>query len=229
MKKLSKKRKEALRHYQPGKPYALQEAASLVKKISDTNFDASVDLAVRLGIDPKKSDQMVRGTLVFPHGTGKKVRVLVLCTADKEQEAKDAGADHVGLDDYLQKITDGWTDIDVIITMPSVMARLGVLGKVLGPKGLMPNPKSGTVTQTVGRAVQDVKRGKVELRSGGGGIVHASVGRCSFSPKAIEENALEAVHTLIKLKPSGAKGTYLRSLYLSSTMSGSLLIGRGDF
>jgi len=221
---LSKKMKNALTQYDNTKSYVLSEAASIVKKISNTKFDASVDLAVRLGVDPKKSNQMVRGTVSLPHGTGKDVRVLVLCTPDKEAEAKAAGADHVGLDDYLQKIKDGWTDIDVIIILPAVMGKLGPLGRVLGPRGLMPNPKSGTVTLEVGKAVSEVKSGKIDFKVDKYGIVHAAIGKVSFDADKIRENAQELIQTLLKLKPTAAKGTYVKSIYLSSTMSPGIAI-----
>ena len=199
--------------------YSLGEAASIVKVISTTKFDASVDIAVRLGVDPRKSNQMVRGTVSLPHGTGKDVRVLVLCTPDKEAEATEAGADFVGLDDYLTKIKNGWTDVDVIITIPSVMGKVGALGRILGPRGLMPNPKTGTVTMEVGKAVRDVKAGKIDFKVDKYGIVHASVGKTSFEAEKLTENAAELVQTLVKLKPSAAKGTYIKSISLSATMS----------
>jgi large subunit ribosomal protein L1 len=200
------------------KAYPLAEAAALVKECSNVKFDESVDIAVRLGVDPRKANQMVRGTVSLPHGTGKTVRVLVLCNPDKEQEAKDAGADHVGLDEYIDKIKGGWTDIDVIITTPQVMGKVGALGRVLGPRGLMPNPKSGTVTMDVGKAVQDVKAGKIDFKVDKYGIIHASVGKVSFEAKKLEENAHEVLSTLMRLKPSAAKGTYMMSISLSSTM-----------
>ena len=199
--------------------YSLGEAASIVKVISTTKFDASVDIAVRLGVDPRKSNQMVRGTVSLPHGTGKDVRVLVLCTPDKEAEATEAGADFVGLDDYLTKIKNGWTDVDVIITVPSVMGKVGALGRILGPRGLMPNPKTGTVTMEVGKAVRDVKAGKIDFKVDKYGIVHASVGKTSFDAEKLTENAAELVQSLVKLKPSAAKGTYIKSISLSATMS----------
>lgn len=201
------------------KAYTLQEAAKLVKEITFTKFDASVDLDIRLGIDPRKSNQMVRGVVTLPHGTGKQTRVLVLCTPDKENEAKEAGADYVGLDEYIEKIKGGWTDVDVIITMPSVMGKIGALGKILGPRGLMPNPKSGTVTMEIGKAVKEVKMGKIDFKVDKNGIVHSSIGKVSFNESQIYENALEFIRTIIKLKPTSAKGTYIKSLYLSSTMS----------
>jgi len=221
---LSKKMKNALTQYDNTKSYVLPEAASIVKKISNTKFDASVDLAVRLGVDPKKSNQMVRGTVSLPHGTGKDVRVLVLCTPDKEAEAKAAGADHVGLSEYIDKIKGGWTDVDVIITTPSVMGQVGALGRILGPRGLMPNPKTGTVTMDVGKAVTEKKAGNIDFKVDKAGIVHASIGRVSFEADKLAENASELVSTLIKLKPSAAKGTYLKSIYMSSTMSPSVQI-----
>ena len=221
---LSKKMKNALAQYDNTKSYVLPEAASIVKKISNTKFDASVDLAVRLGVDPKKSNQMVRGTVSLPHGTGKDVRVLVLCTPDKEAEAKAAGADHVGLTEYIDKIKGGWTDVDVIITTPSVMGQVGALGRILGPRGLMPNPKTGTVTMDVGKAVTEKKAGNIDFKVDKAGIVHASIGRVSFEADKLAENASELVSTLIKLKPSAAKGTYLKSIYMSSTMSPSVQI-----
>ncbi|WP_304238006.1 50S ribosomal protein L1 [Jiulongibacter sediminis] len=226
MARISKKRKEALEKYDPSKEYSLSEAAEILKEISYTKFDASVDLDIRLGVDPRKADQMVRGVVALPHGTGKDVKVLVLCTPDKEQEAKDAGADHVGLDDYISKIEKGWTDIDVIITMPAVMAKLGRLGRVLGPRGLMPNPKAGTVTPNVGEAVKDVKAGKIDFKVDKTGIVHAGVGKVSFNAEQILGNANELIQTIIKLKPSSAKGTYMKGITLSSTMSPGIKIDR---
>jgi large subunit ribosomal protein L1 len=219
MGRVSKKRKEVLAKYDLAKPYSLTEACDLVKNISTTKFDASVDICVRLGVDPRKANQMVRGTVALPHGTGKDVRVLVLCTPDKEAEAIASGADHVGLDEYIEKIKGGWTDIDVIITMPSVMGKVGALGRILGPRGLMPNPKTGTVTMEVGKAVEEVKAGKIDFKVDKYGIVHSSVGKVSFDGDKIRENANELVQQLIKLKPSAAKGTYIKSIYLSSTMS----------
>ncbi len=219
MARISKNRKAVLAKYNPDKVYTLEEAAKVLKDITFTKFDPSVDVDIRLGIDPKKSDQMVRGVVSLPHGLGKVVRVLVLCSPDKAQEAKDAGAEHVGLDDYIQKIEAGWTDIDVIITMPTVMAKVGRLGKVLGPRGLMPNPKSGTVTLEVGKAVKEVKAGKVDFKIDKQGIIHASIGKASFSADKIKENAAELIHTVVKLKPASSKGTYLQSISLSSTMS----------
>jgi large subunit ribosomal protein L1 len=219
MTKISKKRKDALAKVEKGKKYDLQEAAKLVKDMTFTKFDASVDIDVRLGVDPRKANQMVRGITTLPHGTGKTVRVLVLCTPEKEQEAKDAGADFIGLDDYIDKIAAGWTDVDIIITMPQVMAKLGKLGRILGPRGLMPNPKTGTVTMEIGKAVEDVKKGKIDFKVDKYGIIHAGIGRVSFSLEKIVDNANELVQTIIKLKPVAAKGTYVKSIYLSSTMS----------
>ncbi|MFM1772049.1 MAG: hypothetical protein RLZZ71_1191 [Bacteroidota bacterium] len=221
---LSKKMKAAVAQYDNTKTYTLPEAASLVKKITSTKFDASVDLAVRLGVDPKKSNQMVRGTVSLPHGTGKDVRVLVLCTPDKEAEAKAAGADHVGLTEYIDKIKGGWTDVDVIITTPSVMGQVGALGRILGPRGLMPNPKTGTVTMDVGKAVTEKKAGNIDFKVDKAGIVHASIGRVSFDANQLAENASELISTLVKLKPSAAKGTYMKSIYVSSTMSPSVQV-----
>ena len=227
MAKLSKKRKEALSKFDVSKAYTLEAAAAILKEISYTKFDASIDIDVRLGVDPRKADQMVRGVVALPHGTGKQVKVLVLCTPDKEEEARAAGADHVGLDDYIQKIEkEGWTDIDVIITMPTVMAKLGRLGRVLGPRGLMPNPKSGTVTLEVGKAVQEVKAGKIDFKVDKTGIIHAGVGKVSFDSKMLAENANELLQTLIKLKPSSAKGTYVKGITLSSTMSPGIQIDK---
>lgn len=219
MSKLTKNQKLAAEKIEAGKAYSLKEAAHLVKDITFTKFDASLDIDVRLGVDPRKANQMVRGVVTLPHGTGKNVRVLVLCTPDVEDAAKEAGADYVGLDEYIEKIQGGWTDVDVIITMPSVMGKIGPLGRVLGPRGLMPNPKSGTVTMDVANAVKEVKQGKIDFRVDKSGIVHTSIGRISFTPKQIYENAKEFIDVLIKLKPAAAKGTYLRSIYLSSTMS----------
>lgn len=216
---ITKNRKMVVDKYDREKSYSLSEAASVVKDITTTKFDASVDLAVRLGVDPRKSNQMVRGTVSLPHGTGKDVKVLVLCNPDKEEDAKAAGADYVGLDDYITKIKGGWTDVDVIITTPNVMGKVGALGRVLGPRGLMPNPKSGTVTMDVSKAVQEVKAGKIDFKVDKYGIVHAAVGKVSFEAKMIEENAAELLETLMKLKPSSAKGTYMKSIALSSTMS----------
>jgi len=217
--RLTKNQKTALSKIEAGKVYTLQEAAALVKEISTTKFDASVDIDVRLGVDPRKANQMVRGIATLPHGTGKTVRVLVLCTPDKEEEARAAGADHVGLDDYISKIEGGWTDVDIIITMPSVMAKVGRLGRILGPRNLMPNPKTGTVTTDVGKAVTDVKGGKIDFKVDKTGIIHTSVGKVSFPAEKIYENALEVLQTISKLKPSAAKGTNFKSIYVSSTMS----------
>ena len=219
MGKLTKNQKLALAKIEAGKAYSLKEAAELVKEITYTKFDASLDIDVRLGVDPRKANQMVRGVVSLPHGTGKQVRVLVLCTPDQEEAAKAAGADYVGLDEYIEKIKGGWTDIDVIITMPAIMGKIGALGRVLGPRGLMPNPKSGTVTPDVAKAVKEVKQGKIDFKVDKNGIVHASIGKVSFTPEQIRDNAKEFVMTLIKLKPATAKGTYLKSIYLSSTMS----------
>ena len=223
MAKLTKKYKEALSKIEADKLYSLAEGSKKVKEVSFTKFDASVDIAVRLGVDPRKANQMVR-VVTLPHGTGKDVRVLALVTPDKEAEAKAAGADYVGLDEYLQKIKDGWTDVDVIVTMPAVMGKLGPLGRVLGPRGLMPNPKTGTVTMEIGKAVQEVKAGKIDFRVDKTGIVHASIGKVSFTAEKLTENATELLQTLIKLKPTAAKGTYIKSIYLSSTMSPSVAI-----
>ena len=224
MARLTKNQKTALSKLDAGKAYTLQQASALVKDITTTKFDASVDLNVRLGVDPRKANQMVRGIATLPHGTGKNVRVLALVTPDKEEEAKAAGADYVGLDDYIAKIEAGWTDIDIIITMPSVMAKVGKLGRVLGPRNLMPNPKSGTVTTEVGKAVTDVKGGKIDFKVDKTGIIHASVGKVSFSAEKIYENALEVIQVISKLKPSAAKGTYFKSIYMSSTMSSGIEI-----
>jgi large subunit ribosomal protein L1 len=224
MAKLTKKRKEALSKVDISKVYSMSEAAELLKGISYTKFDASVDLDVRLGVDPRKADQMVRGIVTLPHGTGKTVRVLVLCTPDKEEEAKNAGADYYGLDDYITKIKEGWTDVDVIITTPSVMPKVGALGRILGPRGLMPNPKSGTVTMEVGKAVTEVKAGKIDFKVDKFGIIHSSVAKVSFASDKIVENANELLQTIIRLKPASAKGTYVRSIYLSSTMSPGIQI-----
>lgn len=219
MARLTKNQKIVLEKIEPGKQYHLAEATQIVKDVTFTKFDASVDIDIRLGVDPRKANQMVRGVVTLPHGTGKTVRVLVLCTPDKESEAKEAGADYVGLDDFIDKIEKGWTDIDVIITMPSVMGKVGKLGRVLGPRGLMPNPKSGTVTMEIGKAVKEVKAGKIDFKVDRYGIVHSSVGKASFSVENLTDNAREFIQTIIKLKPATAKGTYIRSIYLSSTMS----------
>ncbi len=228
MAKLTKNRKAVLAKYNPDQEYSLVDAAKVMKEITFTKFDASVDVDIRLGVDPKKSDQMVRGVVSLPHGLGKVVRVLVLCTPDRAQEAKDAGAEHVGLDDYIQKIEAGWTDIDVIITMPTVMAKVGKLGKVLGPRGLMPNPKSGTVTLEVGKAVKDVKAGKVDFKIDKQGIIHASIGKASFSADMLKDNATELINTVVKLKPASSKGTYVQSITLSSTMSPGIIVDKGS-
>ena len=224
MARLTKKQKEALAKIEKGRVYSLVEASSLVKEITNTKFDASVDIAVRLGVDPRKANQMVRGVVSLPHGTGKDMKVLALVTPDKEAEAKEAGADYVGLDEYLDKIKNGWTDVDVIITMPSVMGKLGPLGRVLGPRGLMPNPKTGTVTMDVAKAVTEVKAGKIDFKVDKTGIVHAAIGKASFSADKIAGNANELLQTLIKLKPTTAKGTYVKSIFISSTMSPSISV-----
>lgn len=224
MAKLTKKQKEVAGKVEKGRFYTLEEGANLVKEVNTAKFDASVDIAVRLGVDPRKANQMVRGVVSLPHGTGKDVRVLALVTPDKEAEAKEAGADFVGLDDYLQKIKDGWTDVDVIVTMPAVMGKLGPLGRVLGPRGLMPNPKSGTVTMEIGKAVSEVKSGKIDFKVDKYGIVHAAIGKVSFDAEKIKDNASELIATLQKLKPTAAKGTYMKSIYLSSTMSPGIAI-----
>ena len=222
--KLTKKRKVALSKIDKKTVYSLADAAALVKEISNTKFDSSVDIDVRLGVDPRKANQMVRGIVTLPHGTGKVVRVLTLCTPDKEEEARQAGADFVGLDEYIDKIKGGWTDVDVIITMPSVMAKVGALGKILGPRGLMPNPKTGTVTMEVGKAVREVKAGKIDFKVDKFGIIHSAVAKVSFDRDKIVDNAKELIHTIIKLKPASAKGTYIKSIYMSSTMSPSVQI-----
>ena len=219
MGKLTKNQKLALSKIEPGKSYNLNEAAEKVKEVNYAKFNASFDIDVRLGVDPRKADQMVRGVVSLPHGTGKEVRVLVLCNPDAEAAAKEAGADYVGLDEYIDKIKGGWTDVDVIITQPSVMGKLGPLGRILGPRGLMPNPKSGTVTMDVAKAVKEVKQGKIDFKVDKTGIVHASIGKVSFTPEQMTDNAKEFINTLIKLKPATAKGTYIKSIYLSSTMS----------
>jgi len=224
MGRVSKKRKEVLAKYDLAKAYTLVEACDLVKNITTTKFDASVDISVRLGVDPRKANQMVRGTVALPHGTGKDVKVLVLCTPDKEAEAKAAGAEYVGLDDYIEKIKGGWTDIDVIITMPSVMGKVGALGRILGPRSLMPNPKTGTVTMEVGKAVEEVKAGKIDFKVDKYGNIHTAIGKASFEGDKLKDNALELISALNKLKPSAAKGTYIKSVYISSTMSPSINI-----
>lgn len=219
MAKLTKKQKEAFDKFDRNKVYPLIDAVAVIKDISNSKFDASIDLNIRLGVDPRKANQMVRGTVTLPHGTGKTVRVLVLCTPDKEEEAKAAGADFVGLDEYVDKIKKGWTDIDVVITMPSVMPKVGALGKILGPRGLMPNPKTGTVTMDVGKAVNEVKAGKIDFKVDKSGIIHASVGKVSFEREQIVDNARELLLTILKMKPSASKGTYMKSVFISSTMS----------
>ena len=219
MGKLTKNQKLALAKLEAGKTYSLREASDKVKEITYTKFDASVDIDVRLGVDPRKANQMVRGVVTLPHGTGKQVKVLVLCTPDAEAAAKAAGADYVGLDEYIEKIKGGWTDVDVIITQPQIMGKIGALGRILGPRGLMPNPKSGTVTMDVAKAVEEVKKGKIDFKVDKNGIVHSSIGKVSFTPEQIVDNAREFVNTLVKLRPATAKGTYLKSIYLSSTMS----------
>lgn len=224
MSKLTKNQKIAASKVEAGKSYSLDEASKLLKEISFTKFDASVDIDIRLGVDPRKANQMVRGTVSLPHGIGKEVRVLALCTPDKEAEAQEAGADYVGLDEYINKIKSGWTDIDVIITMPSVMGKIGALGRVLGPRGLMPNPKSGTVTNDIGAAIKEVKAGKIDFKVDKAGIIHTSVGKISFDPKQIRENAKEFIDTVVRLKPTSAKGTYIKSIYLSTTMSAGIKI-----
>ena len=224
MARLTRKQKEARAKIDNSKVYNLNEASALVKEITNVKFDASVDIAVRLGVDPRKANQMVRGVVTLPHGTGKDVKVLALVTPDKEAEAQAAGADYVGLDEYLQKIKEGWTDVDVIITMPSVMGKLGPLGRILGPRGLMPNPKTGTVTMEVAKAVQEVKAGKIDFKVDKTGIVHAAIGKASFDAQKLAENANELVQTLIKLKPTAAKGTYIKSIFISSTMSPSVAV-----
>ncbi len=228
MAKLTKKQKAALEKYDPSQEYSLSEASSIVKEITDVKFDASVDLDIRLGVDPRKADQMVRGVVALPHGTGKDIKVLVLCTPDKVDEATEAGADYVGLDDYIAKIEGGWTDIDVIITMPNVMAKVGRLGRVLGPRGLMPNPKAGTVTMDVAKAVKEVKAGKIDFKVDKFGIIHASVAKISFTPEKIEENARELITTISKLKPASAKGTYFQSINISSTMSPGIKLDKSS-
>ena len=224
MSKLTKNQKIVASKVEAGKSYSLDEASKLLKEITFTKFDASVDIDIRLGVDPRKANQMVRGTVSLPHGIGKEVRVLALCSPDKEAEAQAAGADYVGLDEYINKIKSGWTDIDVIITMPSVMGKIGALGRVLGPRGLMPNPKSGTVTNDLGAAIKEVKAGKIDFKVDKAGIIHTSVGKISFDPKQIRENAKEFIDTVVRLKPSSAKGTYIKSIYLSTTMSAGIKV-----
>jgi len=228
MARLTKKQKEAVGKLEKGKEYSLQEAAALLKEITFTKFDSSVDIDVRLGVDPRKADQMVRGVVSLPHGVGKDVRVCVLCTPEFEEEAKSAGADFVGLDDLITKIEGGWTDMDVIITMPSIMAKVGKLGRILGPRGLMPNPKSGTVTQEIGKTVKEVKQGKIDFKVDKFGIIHTSIGKVSFEASKIHDNAVEILNMITKLKPSSAKGTYVKSVYLSSTMSPSIPIDKNS-
>ena len=229
MGKLTKKQKLAATKIEAGKAYSIREASELVKEITFTKFDASVDIDVRLGVDPRKSNQMVRGVVSLPHGTGKVIRVLALCTPDAEAAAKEAGADYVGLDEYIEKIKGGWTDVDVIITMPSIMGKIGALGRILGPRGLMPNPKSGTVTMDIAKAVREVKQGKIDFKVDKNGIVHTSIGKVSFAPEAIYDNAREFISMINKLKPSSAKGTYIKSIYLSSTMSKGIKIDPKSF
>ncbi len=219
MSKLTKNQKVALSKLEAGKVYTLEEACKLVKEMTFTKFDASLDIDVRLGVDPRKANQMVRGVVTLPHGTGKQIRVLVLCNSDTEAAAKEAGADYVGLEEYIEKIKGGWTDVDVIITQPAIMGKIGALGRILGPRGLMPNPKSGTVTNDVAKAVEEVKKGKIDFKVDKNGIVHSSIGKVSFDPDKMRDNAREFINTLIKLKPATAKGTYIKSIYLSSTMS----------
>ncbi|MDD5570499.1 MAG: 50S ribosomal protein L1 [Bacteroidales bacterium] len=224
MAKISKKRKEALAKLEPEKLYTVEEAAELIKKISYTKFDSSIDVDVRLGVDPRKANQMVRGIVALPHGTGKSKKVLVLCTPDKEEEAKSAGADYVGLDEFVDKIKGGWIDFDVVVTTPNVMPKVGALGKVLGPRGLMPNPKSGTVTMEIAKTVNEIKAGKIDFKVDKAGIIHASIGKTSFEPNKIIDNAKEFLQTVVKLKPASAKGTYIRSICMSSTMSAGIRI-----
>ena len=226
--KLTKNRKAALGKYDVSKSYELPEASKIVKEITTTKFDASVDLDIRLGVDPRKADQMVRGVVALPHGTGRDLRVLVICTPDKEAAAKEAGADYVGLDDMISKIESGWLDFDVLVTMPSVMGKVGKLGRVLGPRSLMPNPKAGTVTQDIAKAVKEIKQGKIDFKVDKFGIIHASIGRASFSAEKINDNANELLQMIIKLKPSGAKGTYVKSVTLSSTMSSGVKVDKNS-
>jgi len=229
MGRITKNKKASLEKLEIGKAYSIEEAAELVKEITYTKFDASIDIDVRLGVDPRKANQMVRGVVSLPHGTGKEIRVLAMVTPEKEQEAKDAGADFVGLDDYIEKIKGGWTDIDVIITMPPVMGKVGQLGRILGPRGLMPNPKSGTVTMEVGKAVSEVKQGKIDFKVDKFGIIHTSIGKSSFTAEKIMENAVEFINMINKLKPSAAKGTYIKSIYISSTMSPGIEVESKSF
>jgi large subunit ribosomal protein L1 len=229
MGKISKNKKAALEKLEKGKIYSIEEASELVKEVSFTKFDASIDIDIRLGVDPRKANQMVRGVVTLPHGTGKEVRVLALVTPEKEQEAKDAGADYVGLDEYIEKIKGGWTDVDVVITMPPAMGKVGPVGRILGPRGLMPNPKSGTVTMDIGNAIKEVKQGKIDFKVDKFGIVHTSIGKVSFESLKIKENACEFINTINKLKPSAAKGTYIKSIYLSSTMSPGIQVEPKSF
>lgn len=229
MSKLSKNRKKVIGKYDVTKQYDISDAAKIIKEITTTKFDASVDLSIRLGVDPRQSNQMVRGSVALPHGTGKKVRVLVLCTPDKEEEAKAAGAEYVGLDEYIEKIKGGWTDVDVIVTMPSVMGKVGLLGKVLGPRGLMPNPKTGTVTMDIAKAVKEKKSGTIDFKVDKQGIIQTSIGKVSFDGDKIADNAKELLQTIVKLKPASAKGVYLKSVYISSTMSPSVCIDTKNF
>lgn len=229
MTKLTKKRKEALAKFDNSKIYSIEEGVNIVKDITNSNFDASFDMDVRLGVDPRKANQMVRGTVTLPHGTGKTKKVLVLCTEDKVEEAKNAGADYYGLDEYIQKIKSGWTDIDVVITMPSVMPKVGALGRILGPRGLMPNPKTGTVTMDIAKAVQEVKAGKIDFKVDKFGIIHAAAGKVSFTSEKLVDNAKELMQTIMKLKPSAAKGTYVKSVYISSTMSPGIQVDAKSF
>jgi len=229
MTKITKNRKAALEKIEEGRQYKLSEAATLIKEVTTTKFDASIDIDVRLGIDPRKSNQMVRGVVTLPHGTGKEIRVLVLCTPEKEEEAKNAGAEYVGLDEFVEKIKKGWTDFDVMITMPPVMGKVGALGRILGPRGLMPNPKTGTVTMDIGKAVEEVKQGKIDFRVDKFGIIHSSIAKASFEPQKIEENARDFIAMINKLKPTAAKGTYIRSVSLSSTMSPGIRIDTKAF
>jgi large subunit ribosomal protein L1 len=229
MGRITKNKKASLEKLEKGKVYTIDEAAELVKEITYTKFDASIDIDVRLGVDPRKANQMVRGVVSLPHGTGKEIRVLAMVTPDKEQEAKDAGADFVGLDEYVEKIKGGWTDVDVVITMPPVMGKVGQLGRILGPRGLMPNPKSGTVTMDIGKAVSEVKQGKIDFKVDKFGIVHTSIGKVSFTSKKIKENAVEFINMINKLKPTAAKGTYIKSIYLSSTMSPGIQVESKSF
>ena len=228
MARLTKKQKEVTKQYDFQKAYPLEEALQLIGEITHTKFNAAVDVAIRLGVDPRKSDQMVRGTVILPHGTGKERKILVLCTPDKEKEAQEAGADYVGLDEYLKKIEQGWTQIDTIITMPAVMAKVGRLGKILGPRGLMPNPKTGTVTTSIGKAVREVKSGRIDFKVDKYGIIHASIGRVSFSVEQLRSNVLELIGSIVKLKPASAKGNYVKSISLSSTMSKGVLVDRNS-